>query len=602
MAAPSNEPRRIRHYFARHAGAFTAGLFLLIVTQALSLSVPRLLKGATDALVAMDLARTKETAGYLMLIAVLAALARIGSRIFIFNSGREVELDVRNDLFAKLESLPPSFYRKMPSGQLMSRAVNDLTQVRLLLGPGLLNLTNTALVYAVVVPLLFMKDAELAALTLMALPGLVISGQIFARRMYRYNRDAQEKLGELQNKVQENLGGIMTVRAYRREAAERAWFVRLNDAYVAVNLKLAKLRGVLFPLMGLFGAFGTIVLLYAGGARIIDGRLTVGDFVEFNAYIAALTWPTIALGWMLSLWQRGLASMDRINEIFTVEPSIADGPLSARPGAGNIEIRGLTFRYPDSGPETPPTLQDVTTEMRAGETVVIVGRTGSGKSTLLKAILRLLEVPPGTIFVDGRDITELELDALRGAISYAPQDAFLFSRSISENIAFGRPEASQAEIEGATESAGLAGDLSGFTDGLETMVGERGVTLSGGQRQRAALARALLVSSPILILDDTLAAVDTETERHILRALARHSQGRTTLLVTHRLACAELADRILVLDEGRIVEQGTEAELLALGGLYAEMHARQQLQESLERESPEALNAERGAEAVGVSS
>lgn len=599
MTASSSEPRRIRHYFARHAVHFAAGLVFLLLTQALSLSVPRLLKEATDALVAVDAARTRQFALYLVAVAVLAAITRIASRILIFNSGREVEFDVRNDLFAKLESLPPSFYRRMPSGQIMSRAVNDLTQVRLLLGPGLLNLTNTALAYAVVVPLLFLKDATLAALTLVALPGLVVAGQIFSRRMYRYNRDAQDKLGDLQNKVQENLGGIMTVRAYRREPAERAWFARLNDVYVEVNLKLARLRGFLFPLMGLFGAVGTIVLLYAGGARVIDGRLTVGDFVEFNAYIAALTWPTIALGWMLSLWQRGLASMDRINEVFTAKPSIADGPNTLAECKGAIRIEDLSFRYPDAGPDAPPALTGVSTRIEPGETVVIVGRTGSGKSTLLKAILRLIEVPERSVYLDGQDVTELALESLRGAISYAPQDAFLFSRTILENVRFGQPEAPREAVERAAESAALRSDLAGFLDGLDTVVGERGVTLSGGQRQRTALARALLVPKPILILDDTLAAVDTETEQHILAALARHSAGCTTILVTHRLAGAELADRILVMDQGRIVEQGTEAELLAQGGLYSEMHARQRLRESLlERQDvplPSAASAEEAA-------
>lgn len=598
--ATSSEPRRIRHYFARHAGTFVAGLVFLFVTQALSLSVPRLLKEATDGLVARDLGRTREFALLLVAVAVAAALTRIASRVLIFNSGREVELDVRSELFRKLELLPPSFYGRMPSGQIMSRAVNDLTQVRLLLGPGLLNLTNTALAYAVVVPLLFLKDATLAALTLIALPGLVVAGQIFSRRMYRYNRDAQERLGELQSKVQENLGGIMTVRAYRREAAERAWFERLNDAYVEVNLRLARLRGVLFPLMGLFGAVGTIVLLYAGGARVIDGRLTVGDFVEFNAYIAALTWPTIALGWMLSLWQRGLASMDRINEIFTVAPSVADGPMTLGDCQGQLELRNLSFRYPDAGPDGPLALSEVSTEIRAGETVVIVGRTGSGKSTLLKALLRLVEVPPGTVFLDGHDITELRLESLRGAISYAPQEAFLFSRSILDNVRFAWPESSREAVEAAAEQAALRADLSGFAEGLDTVVGERGVTLSGGQRQRAALARALLVRRPVLILDDTLAAVDTETEQQILSALARHGEHCTILLVTHRLAGAQLADRILVMDGGRIVEQGTEAELLERGGLYAEMHARQRLRESLE-EAPARATA-RDAIAPGVGS
>ncbi|MCC7382114.1 MAG: ABC transporter ATP-binding protein [Deltaproteobacteria bacterium] len=602
MAA--QEQRRIRHYFRRYAKSFSAGIFFLILTQGLALSMPRVLQEATDALVGGRLAAARSGALLLFALAAAGAIARIFSRLFIFNSGRLVEYDMRNDLFAALLRLQPSFFAKMPSGQVMSRAINDLTQVRLLLGPGLLNLTNTALVYAVVVPILFIQDAELAFYCVLPLPFLGLGGRALGRRMYEYSRLSQDRLGELSGKVQENLGGIATVRAFGREEAEARIFEGMNDRLVDVNMKLAKLRGMMFPLMGLLGTTGIVFLLWLGGARMMSGQMTVGEFVEFNAYLGALTWPTIALGWMYSLWQRGLASMDRVNDIFGAKPTIVGGskaPTAAK--IGRIEIRDLTFRYGETGEigshgengedgengeagsngaNAAPALARVTTAFEPGELVVIVGRTGSGKSTLLKALARLIEIPRGAIFLDGIDVLDLPLEHVRGGIAYAPQDAFLFSRTLFENVAFGRPQASEQEVEQAVHRAGLDPDLSSFKDGLETVVGERGITLSGGQRQRAALARALLLEAPLLMLDDTLSAVDNETEVRILGELTKRSAEQTTLLVTHRLACAAAADRILVMEDGAIVEQGTEAELLALHGRYAEMHRRQRIRETLE--------------------
>lgn len=461
----------------------------------------------------------------------------------------------------------------------MSRAVNDLTQVRLLLGAGQLQITNTSLVFIVVIPLLFASDAELAIYSLLSLPFLIALGRIFAKRFYRSSLEAQERLGLLSTKVQENLGGVMTVRSYAREAAEEGSFSKLNADYLEVNLTLAKLRAFMFPMMGLFGSVGVIILLALGGPRIVSGAMTLGGFVEFNAYLAILTWPTIALGWTISLWQRGIASMDRINEIFAIEPELSDETEAPIPVAGDIEIKKLSVQYAPSG---APAVSELDLHVRPGETVVIVGRTGSGKSTILKSLARLVDVPEGTVFLDGKDVTELPISHVRSSISYAPQEAFLFSRTIFENIAFGRPEASKDEVALAAEHAGLSPDLSRLSEGLDTLVGERGITLSGGQRQRVALARALLANAPILLLDDTLAAVDTETERVILAELARHTEGKTTIIVTHRLACAQLADRIFVLDAGRIVEEGTEEELLARKGLYAEMYAKQRLRDAIE--------------------
>jgi ATP-binding cassette subfamily B protein len=499
---------------------------------------------------------------------------------------------MRNDLFRHLESQEPAFYGRMPLGQVMSRMVNDLTQVRLLLGPGMLNVTNTALVYCVAGPLLFLLDAELAALSLIGLPVLMLAGRAFARKLYEYSLEGQEKLGLLSTKVQENLSGVMTVRTYRRERDEMEVFAGLNDKYIDVNMKLAKMRGFMFPMMGLTGSLGAIIVLYLGGIRIVEGRMTIGQFVEFNGYLAVLAWPTIALGWMISIWHLGLASMKRINEIFLASPAIVDGPKTPAPLEGRLSVRDLSFTYPEAARAA---LDHVSFDVKPGDTIVVVGRTGSGKSTLLKAIARLLEVPRGSILLDGVDVLDLPLSHVRSALSYSPQEAFLFSRTIFENVAFGKPAATEAEVRAAIEDANLHTDIDGFTDKVDTLVGERGITLSGGQRQRTALARALIVDPKILLLDDSLAAVDTETESRIVAALARRGRDRTTILVTHRLAFAASADRILVLERGKVIEQGTEGELLVRGGVYAEMHRRQRLRQALEEQVGSGGEAPAGA-------
>lgn len=590
-------PRRLLHDFWRYRLSFGCGVLFLVVSQALALVVPQLLGSGTDALVRNDLSAVTHAGAELVIIAIMAAGARILSRVLIFNSGRRVEFDIRNDLFRHLTQLAPSFYGRMPLGQVMSRAVNDLSQVRLLLGPGILNITNTTVVYVVALPLLFVANARLAFFALLPFPLLLMFGRVFGKRLYQHSTEAQERMAALSARVQENLTGVMTVRVYARERDEIEAFERLNDRYLESNMQLAKLRGLMFPAMGLAGALALVIVLWLGGLRIGRGEMSVGDFVKFNAYLAALTWPTIALGWMLSLWQRGLASLKRINEIFEADPTIVDGPRIPEPFVGRIKLSELTVSYPGA---KDPVLERVSAEFEPGETIVIVGPTGSGKSTLLRALARILEVPAKSIFLDGADVLDLPLEHVRGAIAYAPQEAFLFSRTIYENIAFGRPSSAEADVVAAAESASLERDIASFPEGLDTLVGERGITLSGGQRQRTALARALLVEPRILLLDDALAAVDTETEARIVATLTRHAGRRTTILATHRLSFAAHADRILVFDRGRLVEQGTEAELLALDGMYARMHRRQRLSEALEQVATPPAHAEAQTGATGT--
>ncbi|MEE2901587.1 MAG: ABC transporter ATP-binding protein, partial [Myxococcota bacterium] len=427
---------------------------------------------------------------------------------------------------------------------------------------------------------LLWSDFELAALSLLSLPLLLLSGRWMGRRIYELSRLTQDRLGKLSDRVQENLGGVSTIRTYQREEFEIERFEKKNTEYFEANVHLAKIRGVLFPVMGLFGSFGSVILLYLGGQRVISGQMTVGEFVEFGAYLNILIWPTIALGWMIALWQRGMAAMERINEIFMTSPDMQNGGENEIKTNEDVflELRNLSFAYPN---QEHNALQDIDVSIKEGEFVVVVGRTGSGKSTFIKILTRLLPVAKDKIFFRGIDYNQYDIDIIRKQFAYAPQEAFLFSRSIRDNIRFSQHEAKDEQVDLTVERAGLHQDLSAFSNGLDTLVGERGVTLSGGQRQRTTLARALMNSAPILVLDDTLSAVDNETEATILKGITG-SKKQTTILVTHRLTAASMADRILVLEDGKIVEQGTEKELLQLSGTYAQLYEHQRKREQLE--------------------
>jgi ATP-binding cassette subfamily B protein len=484
------------------------------------------------------------------------------------------------------------FYREHPTGDLMSRLTNDLSSVRLLFGPGLLNLVNTVLVYATSLWLLISLSPRLTLFALIPYPALMLGGRTFSRAMFRASRELQDQLGKLSTAVQEDLAGAAVVKQYALEPLRHAAFSRLNDEYLEKSLRLVRARGTLTPLFVMIGGIGTLIVLWAGGREVIGGRLSVGGLIAFNAYLAYLSWPTIALGWIISIWQRGIAGWVRVREVLATGSSIAEPlvgvgegpPLALSPA---IEAKGITVRR-----DGRAILDDVSFSLRAGETLAIVGPTGSGKTTLVDAIPRLTDVPPGTLFVGGRDITTIPLRTLRGMIGYAPQEAFLFSASVAENIAFGggkraTPDRAsertidRAAIERAAEAAGLARDVAALPDGYDTLVGERGITLSGGQRQRVALARALAADPQILILDDSLSSVDAETERDILSRLRPILAGRTSVLVSHRVAAVKNADQILVIDGGRVAERGTHAQLLAAAGLYAALYREQLAAEAL---------------------
>ena len=513
-------------------------------------------------------------------ISVAAGIFRFWMRQQVIGVSRKIEYDLRNDLFAHLQSLPLQYFQRARTGEIMSRATNDLSAVRMMLGPGVMYLVNTVVVALVALGFMVAISPRLTLYALLPLPLVSFSVWFFGDRIHRRFETIQARFAAISARVQENLAGVRVVRAFARERHELDDFHTLNRQYLADNLALIRTSGVFHPALGFLSGLAALIGLYLGGREVVAGRITLGQFVAFTVYLGTLNWPVFALGWVISLMQRGMASMARILEILDVAPEITSPLDAARPAShGGVEVRGLTFTYPGA---THPALRDVSFTARPGEMVAIVGRTGSGKSTLLALLPRVFDPPPGTVRIDGEDVRRFDLEALRARIAYAPQDSFLFSATVAENIAYGAPEAGEEQVMHAARVAGLAGEIAAFPRGLGTLVGERGITLSGGQRQRATIARALLRGTPLLLLDDCLSSVDTQTEESILHALRGETRGRTTLLVSHRVSTVRDADQILVLDEGRVIERGTHDSLLAAGGSYAALYREQQLEEEIE--------------------
>ncbi len=576
-------PERILLQHLRpYARRYTLGFGCLALASLCALAIPWTLKRAIEALQAGS--PVGELQRYVLLILGLAGahgLVRLGSRFAILGGSQAVEFDLRQSLYGHLQRLPLGFYQAHRTGDLMSRASNDLSAVKLLVGFGALSLMATAIAFVGTLTVMLAIDPRLTVYAMAPYPLLILLAKRVNSTVHQQSQAVQEQLGALSAKVQENLAGMSVVRAYTMEAAEIRHFQRLNVEYLRRSLSLARTQAGFSPLLGLIAGIGTLVVLWVGGAAVAEKRITLGSFVAFNAYLAHLAWPTIALGWTLSIVRRGLAAMGRIAEILSVEPDIRDA-ATARDlpsGVGNaaIEFRDLSFAYEGRG----PALRNVTLTIPAGSTLAVVGSTGSGKSTLGALIPRLFDPPAGTLFIDGQDVRGIRLESLRRAVGYVPQDPFLFSRSIRENLSLAVEPSDAARLTAAARAAGLADEIEGFPAGWDTVVGERGLTLSGGQRQRAALARALAADPSILILDDAFANVDAAKEVEILHALRGVFQERTTLIITHRLRAAREADRIVVLDEGRIVEQGNHDALLAGGGLYARLWRIQQLEEEI---------------------
>ena len=575
--------RRLLPFVLRYRRAFAIGLTCVIVTAAIQLLAPWVLKYAIDDLNS-GVTRRKLAlyAALLLAIAIVGGMFRFLMRRIIIGASRDIEYDLRNAFFSRLQLMPLEYYQSRRTGDLMSRATNDLNAVRMMVGPAVMYSASTMFTFVVAIALMLSIDPRLTLIALAPLPFVSISVRYFGKEIHRRFEAIQEQLSDLSAVVQEALSGVRVVRAYRQEQHEVDRFRAANLEYLRRNRGLIRLQGLFYPSMTLLLGLGSMLVLWQGSRAVIGGRITLGEFVAFNAYLVMLSWPMIAFGWVTNILQRGMASWKRMVEVLDAVPSIDDERVTERGRtveiAGGIEFRDLSFRYRGSSRDV---LDSVSLRIEAGQTVAFVGATGSGKSTLISLLPRLHEPPPGTVFVDGVDVLEIPLERLRRAIGFVPQEPFLFSVTVGENVGFGVPGATEASLRQAAATARLDSDLESFPKGFDTMVGERGITLSGGQKQRTALARAVLTDPAILILDDALSAVDTYTEEEILTRLRGVMRARTALIVAHRVSTVRDADRIVVLDEGRIVEQGSHDELVRLGGSYAELFRKQQLEEEL---------------------
>lgn len=529
----------------------------------------------------------KDVTFYAVLIiaaAVVQGLVRAVSRSLIFNAGRNVEYDLRNDLFAHLEKLPLSYYHAQRTGDLMSRVINDISAVRVMLGPGILNFVNAPLYYVYAVALMLTMDVRMTLAALLPFPLLIYAANKFRGRIMKSSLEVQQQMSVLSSHVQENLSGMHVVKAYSQEGFQTQQFVGLNKVYEIKSLEMAKLRGVVNPVMQGINGLTVLIIIWYGGVRVMRGDLLVADIVAFIAYLNVLAWPTAAFGWMLSLVERGRAAMRRLNEILETHPEIASGRDASPvpPLKSGIEFKNVSFAYGRQA-NGRPAVDGISFTLPVGRSVGLVGRIGSGKSTLAQLVPRLFDASAGEIRIDGRDIRQLPLSDLRQMIGYVPQEPFLFSTTLKRNLAFGRERYSEEELEHAIKIARLDRDLEVFPNGLQTLVGERGVTLSGGQKQRATLARALIMNPPVLILDDCLSSVDAQTEAEILHGLKSILKEKTCLIISHRISAVKEADEILVLDEGRIIERGSHDALVRRRGLYAELYQQQRLSEELEQ-------------------
>jgi len=573
--------RPLGRYLNRYRRDVAFGYLMMLGKSAGILTIPWLVRTGIDRVGEGAPSRELLTLSLWMLAASVAAgVFMYGMRWTLIGMSRRIEYDLRNDFFAQLISLSPSFFHRHRTGDLMARATNDLNAVRDVVGPGLMYALNTFTLVVASVVLMLQIDPILTLAVLAPFPVMATLVAYFSGEVHRRSLAVQDEYGRLQNAAQENLAGIRVVQANVQEAAETIHFTERSRLYRESNVALIRYRALFYATVAAVVGVDSLVLLWVGGARVISGALTIGGLVAFMAYLSQLTWPFIATGWVVSLLQRGEAAMQRILEVFQARPEITDGEtvLSREAVRGAIRWEDVSYRYADG----PWVLRHVSFEIPAGATVAVVGRTAAGKSTLAQLLPRLVDPDEGRILLDGHDLRALRTADLRRAVTIVPQEGFLFSDTLAENIRFGRPDVSDADVEAAARLAGLWTDIDSFPHGLETRVGERGITVSGGQRQRTALARALLMDAPVLVLDDALASVDKETEARLWADLRRVRFGRTTLVITHRASTAREADQIVVLEQGSILEHGSPDELLALGGAFADMSRRQELTEQLE--------------------
>jgi ATP-binding cassette subfamily B protein len=571
-------------YIRRHRATYLLGLVLVLVSNAFTTAGPRFLERGIDQISrGVPLRAIVWSAVVLVGVAVVGGVARFGMRQTLNSSSRRIETEMRDDLFAHLLRHSAGFFDRHPTGDVMARATNDLTAVRMVAGPALMYLVDTAVRAALIIPQMAHISLPLSLLALLPLLGLTAVMVVLGGVVHERSRAIQEHFGTMSTYVQEHLSGVRVVRAYRQERAEERHFGGLNDEYLRRNLAMAKVQGAFHALMPLLGGLGGVIVLYAGGRLVISGAISAGAFVAFSVYLAMLVWPMIALGWAINLLQRGAASVQRINELLREAPRITSpaAPVALPPAAGarTVTFEDVWFRYPavrDRG----WALEGVTFHVPAGRSLAIVGATGAGKSTAAELLGRAFDPDRGRVLVDGVDIRSLELGELRRAVGMVPQETFLFSDTLRHNVLLGAPD--DGRLEQVAAIAQLDAALADLPSGYDTMLGERGVNLSGGQKQRAAIARALAQDPTVFVLDDALSAVDAQTEAKILSALRDALAGRTTIVISHRLAAVRDADEIVVLDEGKVVERGTHAQLIARDGRYADLVRRQRLEAELE--------------------
>ena len=586
-------------YMRRYWRGYVLGTLAVLFNNGIWILFPLVIRKAIDDL-NRGVTHEKLVTYSLMLIAVAVGkgLFQFLTRWILIGISREIEFDMRNDLFRHLESLSYDFYQRTRTGDIMARATNDLNAVRMLLGPAIMYSANTIVFTAGALIFMISISPKLTLWAFLPLPIASIVVQYFGRQIHERFERIQAMFSDISAKAQENYSGVRVIRAYAQEDAEIKSFEKDNLEYIGRSLKLVRLMGMLWPTLETMLGFAVVLVLWLGGREVLQHRITVGGFVAFNTYMVQLTWPIIALGWVLNIFQRGTASMGRIAQILDAKPGVFDDPAAVRvesgtPIRGEIEFRNLTFAYPkeSKGPAEQlnvstqpglPVLHEINLTVPAGTSLAIVGPTGSGKSTLVNMIPRIYDAKPGMVMIDGRPIREYPLAWLRRNIGFVPQETFLFSDTIRENIAFGTENATDEDVHRAAEIARIADDIEEFPEQYETTVGERGITLSGGQKQRTAIARAVIRDPRILVLDDALASVDTQTEDHILNHLREVMKDRTTIFISHRVSTVRNADHIAVLHNGRIVEYGTHDELVALNGYYTDLYNKQLLEEELE--------------------